>query len=97
MAAEKTRIENLKEAADELAWAVKGIPGEMVQWWHDCHRWDRPIESLEVVPDGNHQSVIAIPDPDYVMWKRLGYVADAWLILLALAIVFLVAAGVGVV
>ena len=70
---------------------ITGIPAEAVSQWRDSRRWDRDI--YQIVPDGNHQSLIV--DPDYVMWTRLGLITDALLFVIATAVVFLALALVG--
>lgn len=75
----------------ELQHAVVEIPAEVGQWWHDAYRWDRPRGEYQIVPDGNHQSLIFVPDPEYRAWVWLGRASDALLILLVLAIIALAA------
>ena len=94
-----TLREQTLEFLGDLAWATKGIPGEAVKWWHDCHRWDRPthylVERKTVLPSGGvGVTVYEVEDPDHRLWVQLGYATDALLLVIALAIVFLFVAAV---
>lgn len=85
----------IQESLVELAWAVKTIPVEAADQWRQAHRWNREKGDYVIVPDGNHQSLIWIDDPDYVMWKRLGWITDALLLVIALTAIFLTGIAVG--
>lgn len=94
----KTDLTLREKALDflsDLAWAVKGIPSVAAEQWRDSRRWDRPKGTYEMVPDGNHWSLIFVPDPDHLLWKKLGPATDAILAILALAIVILTVTAVG--
>lgn len=84
------RFRSANEFLGELVWAVRGIPSEVARQWRDAHRWDRAKGSYDVVPDGNHQSLVYTPDPDYLMWRKLGRVTDALLVLIAPSIVLMI-------
>lgn len=76
----------------DLAWATKTLPAETISQWREAHVWFRPHGELVIVPDGNHQSLVYVEDPEYRLWKRLGYVTDAILVLIAVLVVFLLIA-----
>lgn len=71
---------------------VRGIPAEMVQWWKDGHRWDRDKYDYEYEYDSYGQPITQIryESDDYVLWRRLGVLSDALLLVIVLLIVFMV-------
>lgn len=81
--------EKVLDFLGDLVWACKGIPSEALRWWKDAHRWDRDKGEYVIVPDGNHESLIYVPDPDYKMWRTLGWVTDALIAAIGLAVLFL--------
>lgn len=81
----------------EFGVAVGGVPSEMRQWWKDGHTWDRPRYDYEVVDqvaDGHTPGPFTLErigeKPDYTLWRRLGYVSDALLVLIVVLLVLAV-------
>lgn len=81
----------------EFGSAVKGVPSEMRQWWKSAHTWDRgkytDYEIVDLCGDGitpGPYDIMAVELPDYVLWRRLGYVRNALLILIVVLIALMV-------
>ena len=80
---------------DDLA-LVGSIPAEVKRWWKDGHRWDRETEITELHPvelaDGSTAlAVFAVEDPDHRLWRYLGHVSDALLLVIAVLVILMVA------
>lgn len=75
----------------DLGAAVQGVPSAMVEWWRDSHRWTRDKYIYEVVPDTGLDSILVrFEHPDYRLWRTLGRVSDALIMLIVLIVVLAV-------
>jgi hypothetical protein len=92
-----TRTLTLKSPADEFLHVVANVPAEIAQWWRDGHRWDREkyvyseVEGPHAPGGGRTIALVRSVHPDYTVWRALGYVSDALLLILVLTIVLTVA------
>lgn len=92
-------------AVEEFGIALRNLPFEIAQWWHGghtrsawLHRWEdgncgdpgaRPLFYADDTETINSYE-------DYKLWRTLGRVSDALLLLVALAIIILILAFAGV-
>lgn len=81
----------IAEFLRDLFDATRGIPSAMRQSWKDAHRWDRPKYIYERVDyDDKSSALVAKENPDYTLWRRLGPVSDALIVLILVLIVLMV-------
>lgn len=88
----------MREAAIEFASTVRNVPAEMVQAWHDSHRWDRDkyfYEGAKYDPTGRPTVLIRHKDPDYRLWRLLGKVSDTILILIVVIVIISIGIALG--
>lgn len=87
-------------ALEEVGIALRGLPGEVADWWHNGHARSSWLRRWE---DGNcadwdngvlfyHNDYESIHSwEDYKLWRMLGRVSDALILLLVLTIVLIIA------
>jgi hypothetical protein len=87
-------------ALEEVGHVIRDIPGEIAGLWHDSHYrspWLRRWEEGNCADEGARPLFYADDTEtlnsfaDYKVWRALGYVTDALLLILVLTLVLTVA------